>query len=200
MGTPAVTPAEPELPPPDLCRCAACGYRLDGLPRFGRCPECGASFDRSEIVLVGRSAGPSRAWWLQPLPAMFICLGAGGVVADLIRGRISTQHVVPLTILGLGLASLLIRYIRRQRSGRTGDIAVRIARRGVGAMADPPDAAAVPLTPWSRVTRLRLVPKRNGRLWIWVRCGDLDLFDALVECPPEQVPALRRIIGGWFNG
>lgn len=34
--------------------CRKCGYVLNGLPRVGRCPECGSSFDKDESI---------RAWF-----------------------------------------------------------------------------------------------------------------------------------------
>src|SRR5688572_21062445 len=71
----AATPqdlVEPALLPPELCRCGNCGYRLGGMPELGQCAECGAPFDRREVVMVGWPAGPQR-WWLEA-PAVFAML------------------------------------------------------------------------------------------------------------------------------
>ena len=43
-------------PPSDplrLSHCPGCGYALEGLAPEGVCPECGAPYDQSEIVLHG---------------------------------------------------------------------------------------------------------------------------------------------------
>jgi uncharacterized OB-fold protein len=40
-----------------LQKCPKCGYALEGLAPEGVCPECGASYDQSEVVLHGYGAG-----------------------------------------------------------------------------------------------------------------------------------------------
>ena len=194
---------EPALIPPDLGRCAACGYRLGGLPRVGRCPECQAAFDRGEVVLVGRVAGVrTLLYWRGPagavafVLALIVCVAAWSAVTG---GRDLSLPVLFSAALLLIVPPVLAR-VRGMRSANGPEVVVRMTPNGVGATTGPTDAAGVPLTPWANVTRLRLIPKRNGRLWIWVQSNHHDLFDALVECPPESVPELQRIVGRWFGG
>lgn len=40
-----------------LEHCPGCGYRLEGLPPEGICPECGGAYDQSAIVLHGWACG-----------------------------------------------------------------------------------------------------------------------------------------------
>ena len=210
MDRPAVNPpiadphpADPELVPPDLCRCAACGYRLGGLPRVGRCPECQAAYDRGEVVLVGRAAGVrTLLYWRGPagavsfVLALMVCVAVWMAVTG---GRDLSVPVVCSAALLLIVPPVLAR-VRGMRSAGGPEVVVRKTSDGVGATTGPTDAAGVPLTPWANVTRLRLIPKRNGRLWVWVQSEHRDLFDALVECPAESVPELQRIVGRWFGG
>jgi hypothetical protein len=185
--------AEPELFPPELCRCGNCGYHLGGMPQLGQCPECATPFDRSEVVLVGWPAGPKRVWWLQPLgviPMVVILMATSYLDGN---GRYTAWAV-----LGLILAVSVWRFVRRRASWRQFEVVVRITPRGIGFSPTPAPQASIKLTRWFHVTLIRLIPKRNGRLWIWVRVGDLDLFDALVECPEEAIPQLKECVRRWF--
>jgi len=40
----------PDAPPSDAPPCPKCGYDLTGLPRDGRCPECGEPFDKERLA------------------------------------------------------------------------------------------------------------------------------------------------------
>jgi hypothetical protein len=192
--------AEPELFPPELCRCGNCGYRLGGMPQLGQCPECGAQFDRSEVVMVGLPAGPNRVWWLQ-VPGMFAMLFlfmAAYIVEGNARLAVFSVRLAAFGLIGAILAVSVFRFIRRRASWRQFEVVVRITPRGIGFSPTPAAQASIKLTRWFHVTLIRLIPKRNGRLWIWVRVGDLDLFDALVECPAEAIPQLNECVRRWF--
>lgn len=190
---PAWVAADAPLPSAELSRCGGCGYLLEGLSAQGNCPECNEAYDRQEIVLLGRLVGAySRTWWLRP--------GVTSVALTLIA--IALYQIEPY--LGWGFAAIvslpgLIVALNRTLTSQAYEVVVRMNAEGVGLRRGAGSATAVPLVPWSSVTRLRLIPKRNDRLWIWVRCGRTDLFDVLVDCRHEHVEELRTRIASWFN-
>ncbi len=74
-----MTRVPPTAPPPAgqppalaVGRCHICGYRLEGLPPYGRCPECGTPYT------------PETAARLKPWPGAFaICCRLGWPIAGL---------------------------------------------------------------------------------------------------------------------
>ncbi len=63
--------------------CPNCGYPLTGLPDEGMCPECGAAYDQSEVILYGWGRGQhenvatakrSRMIWLLIVPLAWILI------------------------------------------------------------------------------------------------------------------------------
>ncbi len=45
--------------------CTSCGYRLENLGEQGKCPECGAAFERAAVVSVWERYRPAiiTSWW-----------------------------------------------------------------------------------------------------------------------------------------
>ena len=85
-------PGPPPLNLDETMLCACCGYDLGGGGPAGRCPECGAGFDRATGRNVrraseraGRSPGANRAWGLTKvagwLAAAVAALAAGGAAS-----------------------------------------------------------------------------------------------------------------------
>ncbi len=91
-----------------LLSCDSCRYSLRGLPRIGRCPECGEDYDKSQCHLP-----PRRAWTVQavlvwvgwPLWMGLACLGSGWML-DWLR---LAQGWLAWVLMALGcLACLLL--------------------------------------------------------------------------------------------
>jgi len=80
--------------PLQASNCSQCGYDLTGLPRRGRCPECGAPFDQAQPAADAQNAKAGRlqrygpALLLAGLAAM--CLVCGGLV------RLNTASAWPV--------------------------------------------------------------------------------------------------------
>lgn len=64
-------------------RCAWCGYQLNGLPRYGKCPECGENYT------------PLSATRLQPWPSVLsLCLTLGWpIIGLLFAGSLIVQDM-----------------------------------------------------------------------------------------------------------
>jgi hypothetical protein len=80
-----IDPAEPT--------CPICAYRLHGLPRAGRCPECGSAYNPR--VLAQGTSRPRGGWFILLLVPISAAAAALGLV-----------HAVPpgllVTVLCLG--------------------------------------------------------------------------------------------------
>ncbi len=107
-------------------RCGECGYDLMGLPRHGRCPECGSTFD----LTTGRgvrtdAAAPLRHERGDPLMSRIkvgifagialLSLAIGGVLALL-----STQPQRPLAVAALIAAAFAFAAVATWYTGRDG--------------------------------------------------------------------------------
>jgi hypothetical protein len=83
--------------------CLECGYNLRGLPRYGRCPECGVDVGPSVDRLNARTLADADARWLRRLSegsivglaALVICLAVAGATPWWFTWR-SQQRIVTL--------------------------------------------------------------------------------------------------------
>src|SRR5579859_3895778 len=74
--------------------CGQCGYRLEGLPEEGLCPECGSAYQPDDIVIAGWGSGAKETAWNAPPERAIkvLLLGVSGLVLlaipKFLRGRI----------------------------------------------------------------------------------------------------------------
>ncbi len=119
---PACTSALAEIPQPTHARapmCIICGYDSQGLPRSGKCPECGTPVEQSYLpdLLANRSPAYLRqlrsglSWVLNGILAYFILLIGGifvGIIAAAMAGGVAggavTANTVQLSLQFLGIA------------------------------------------------------------------------------------------------
>jgi hypothetical protein len=87
----------PDSSTPDPSQCPGCGCNLAGLPKSGRCPECGRPYDTEVWAKFVRRPLFGRAILLGPsgLVAM-VCIGAR--TTSLVAGS-SGAFVVPLSMI-----------------------------------------------------------------------------------------------------
>ena len=167
------------MPPDDLPRhCAGCGYRLDGLPVEGRCPECGRRHSGGEVVLFGWGHGPratlanGRGWagWRDGLSAV------AGVMLALVAAAVFLAAVTPTKLRGgggstvagwlgclavsVGAALAVGAYAAWARVGRRG--AGRpppvVARLGPGGWGQRDGIGPTAMRPWHAGQRVRVEP------------------------------------------
>lgn len=200
------------VPPADdlfrLTHCPACGYRLDGLPAEGVCPECGRGYDQNEIVLYGtalgqyvsvESASRGRAvvgTLISAVMAVFIGLFWVNLNRKLFP-LAALFWIVSLIGFGIGLW-------RRWTCDMPGPIQVRFNEKGVWQSGGSTQQPAEPRwTSWNRVGRIELEARPGDRCQVrilrpfWTLSGHTVPVDAEVNCSPAQLAALRRRIEEW---
>jgi hypothetical protein len=110
--------------------CPNCGYSLTGLPESGTCPECGASYDQTQVILYGWGHGRrenlantrrSRMIWVMLAPMM-------GFVWQ-IPMMLSHRYLI-LAYLAVFAAIWIYLVSRRQMSSHPGLIQVRLSDEG----------------------------------------------------------------------
>lgn len=80
--------------------CPECGYSLAGSPEEGRCPECGAAYDQSVLILHGAARGKratienvslSKMWRPLIQPIAWVCVA---ILPFLFGGALDRGHVL----------------------------------------------------------------------------------------------------------
>jgi hypothetical protein len=191
---------DPDAPLETLPRlCGECGYRLDGLPRAGSCPECGGRYGSHQFVLFGW-AGQTKATFANSRAVRttgFALLAAGALVgvAVLFLSQMRRAPVVLWVVAG-AVAAYASYHYRRLRAAGTPPVQLRLSSKGVVQF----DGLGVPdhVEPWEgrwrvRFTSLggrrhRLVMEKVPAEWLEVPGRAVDFeFDA----GPTAVTALR---------
>jgi uncharacterized membrane protein YjdF len=113
--------------------CPECGYSLLGSPDEGNCPECGANYDQSVMILHGAATGKHASignvrsrelWRFLLVPSLFVI---ANVIFLFDRGKLVTLRVV---IVAAWILILAVSLIARWRSSRPGLIAVYLSPWG----------------------------------------------------------------------
>lgn len=114
--------------------CPNCGYSLLGLPDSGTCPECGRTYDQSEIILYGYARGAhenvgnakgSRIIWIAGVSVAF------GFTQFAWFGFRQFGPVIGwLTMAAVCVIPVLYGLARRSASGHPGLVQVRLSKEG----------------------------------------------------------------------
>ena len=188
-----------------LEQCPSCGYRLDGLPPEGVCPECGRPYDQSVIVLLGWGRG-SRADIVTARPWVAVLIGVVYVLAIVhyFRGAL---HGPPSAYLcpAIGTLMLGLAVWKRLTNDMPTPSQVRLSSAGCCQVDDSAAAEGVKLTPWSAVNRVVVESLGGERARIrfvcktpWWKPMNIPV-DAEVVAGPAKAEAIRRRIEGWRN-
>ena len=192
--------------------CPGCHYPLTGLDAGGLCPECGLGYGPPEVWLYGTATGSMalhgrialtrRSLWAALLAVPFVV--AGVMQTGPMAGTNGLWRPLPWAAAGL---SLVIGLWSRGAASRAVQVlltpsGVLQAAHGRGRTAHARLTGAG-LTPWRSVRGARLATLSDGRLHVWIGAGDSpwvprrEYVNALVQCPPEAVSALRQRIEQW---
>jgi len=201
-------PTDPATDPTTLAAgtlphlCGDCGYRLDGLPPAGQCPECGGAYRSDQVVLFGWAGGTmahaanSRRGRMTAFGFVKALAITGAVI--LVQPRARGVFFGVWVVVAM-LAGWSAYHFRRLRAAGTPPVQLRLGPRGVVQRdgAGPPDS----VEPWEGQWRVRLtspkpashrlVMERVPTEWLAVPGRAVDFeFDA----GPTAVTALRHLV------
>jgi uncharacterized protein YjiS (DUF1127 family) len=120
------TGAPPELSTVPTSICPNCGYSLIGLNSIGTCPECGRSFDQSEMILYGWARGShetvanakkSRVAWVAVSSLLVLLFQSPVLIFD-------SRYLS--AIIAISLASAIYLLWRRQEISHPGLVQIRL--------------------------------------------------------------------------
>jgi hypothetical protein len=193
-----------------LTTCPRCGYSLEGLPDDGVCPECGAPYDQSEVVLHGYGAGhyggvaagrPAAA----AVSAVVVLVTLGWCIHRVVRKGVNDVFDIAWpAVIGLSLVWSLW---KRSRSDMPGLVQVRLSRDGVIQVNNPTagrEKIGKP-TPWQHVAdvRIRTVGDDRVRIEIVEKTtfwkGKRVAVDADVQLANQQAQAVVERVEAWWS-
>jgi len=196
---------------PDTLRfetCPACGYSWRGLPREGRCPECGLSYGHNDFLFRGISRGvstmsPGRAaLWFVAAGALWL----GSSLAPYFLFGSSALHQIgigAMALLWLALVLYLILTSKTHRGHQRSDhFFCNEDGFGPCMVADSGALGDLQLAPWSDVNTYRLEPKTGE--WYRLRLGCAEdptsnrlgqiRLDARIRCTADRIEPFRTFL------
>jgi len=191
-----------------LEKCPTCGYALEGLAPEGVCPECGTSYDQSQVVLHGYGGG--RQFDVSTArPRAALAIGAVYVamlwwwIRDVLRnGLHDVEDIIWPVFMVLFLAWALW---KRSMSNMPGLVQVRLSPRGAVQVNNPVAGQGKPgtPTPWGDIVevRIRSVGPETARIRLLRRKtfwrGAPVVVEADLQCDARQAHALVERVQAW---
>jgi hypothetical protein len=182
--------------------CLGCGYRLEGLPAEGTCPECGKEYDRSRIVLFGYGRG-TRADHVARRPWAIAILGVLTFVPIYFAWHLGMTVLAFVNVLNVPLFFLTVR--RRIKNVLPGTARVEFSETEGCRQLDIRSFRPNPFTPWSKIGEGHVRSTGNGkcRLWVGSKVGrwrpPVVAVEADVDASVEKSVALRNQIKRWIQ-
>ena len=190
-----------------LEQCPQCGYRLEGLPAEGVCPECGRAYEQTTIVLHGWSSGGRMdISTARPWVAALLGLLYAWYVWDAVQQQRRFGLSNPLAYFCPACAGVMIIWglWRRWSSDMPGLVQVRMNADGCCQLDATRDLSKRPaLIPWAAIHKVEIGELAQGRARLrfgslppWYRMQHYSI-DAIVNCTPEQLRAVRAKVSAW---
>jgi hypothetical protein len=185
-------------PPECITRfCGECGYRLQGLPSEGACPECGTAYDSDRIVIAGWGSG-RRASVANAPPDRLVIVLLLSVLYLLVLGvyRLIRRRPYEALISFVWAAIFAgLEILNRRRVHGGGDIPchARLYPTGFG---QRDGFGPCDLHPWSTADKIILEPTSNGRYRIEITSKTVAVVPVAIEfeCTDQQAEWLRAAI------
>ncbi len=196
-------PPTTDLAPPLITpHCGQCGYRLEGLPAEGRCPECGESYHPDRIVIAGwGSEGKETGLNGPPERAgkLFFYFIAGSLLiaaTEFVRGRAWDGIFYLFWFAVIAAVGMYNRW--RLISDYVVGAHARIFPEG---FAQRDGFGPCKLHPWSTAGRVTLEPAANGRYSLRITSSTVWTLPVSIEfeCDEAKAARLREAIDRFKN-
>ena len=199
-----VDPAIQPVDPLRLQHCPACGYRLDGLPPEGVCPECGRPYDNATVILHGWSRGThaNASTGTARTFVGFLALIVFQIFNTVLNPALR-HSAAGLVAVGFCAVALVYALWRRWTADLPGLVQVHLCDAGCRQLDNPKRERQPPVAPWRELNDVligeesagmwRIRIRRVGRWWAPQRVP----VDAVVRLDREQGWTLRGRISAW---
>lgn len=179
--------------------CMQCGYSLRGLEAPGRCPECGAEFDRRSLVLAGVAQG-QRGGSVARRAAFWIIAASALIMSQTIFLALLFAWWLALVMIAVVVGGLAWFWITGPRERRGAERFI-ITSTGIARVPlvgnDMKDRLFVP---WADADAFALT--RISPFWRRIRIGRRTArgkianvrFDAGIRCPDAMAPDVEAAL------
>jgi hypothetical protein len=190
--------------PPDVC--PTCGYSVNGLPARGVCPECGASYYDTQLILYGWACG-RHATTNNSRGLRFLV----GLAPLYLAWQLFLPMATPwrIAVVTSWVGSIGLSLMRRKKTDLPGRIQIRMNRDGIRQIDDVttlrgPDPDLI-LTPWHKLEIATLQRRSNGRIPIRIKHVGMPWYvmvsnaypvDAEIQSGRLSLQMLTDIIAG----